>query len=906
MVAFQSHERPAKSAAELPVTPPTRLVGREAALQHIYPPLKEARAVFLHGPEGVGKTAIASTLAAAFAQQPGGVLWLNVDAHTTLENLLVRVGRAYNVAEIALSDNPVGMVAAVATLLQQNKPLVVLDGTLDIATVARFVTRCADRVPVLLVDRNTQDGPWVSVGIEPLTADAAAAMFKQEANLTGAAAADKEADIKVIVKALNHLPFAIGIAARTMLAGKQQPADLNAKLRQVAATINNDPAKLALTISFAALNSALQGVLLMMGAVQSGAATAELLSMVSGAPAEQINQAVQMLSGLRLVERTNRANQPYFRLHPLTQRYAEERLQASGRLDGLREKVREKLVEYAQHYRDGSAPDKLAAEMDNFVALARYAQQHGDRDISSKLVIALSQAGSFVTDRGFVYDLMQIRGTPSAPFPAHPPEPVAPKNLFDALSTDFDEIEEEFDEEEIEAAARGTTTSTATARTVEPLDDEDDDLDDDFDEDEEDDDFEEDDDVLTTVAPAASPEDTLSAFASNRFPADPVAPEDALAAVGMDDEDDDFDDEDDDLSEDSEELGPITPAEPQTVEEKIASLRIQVGQARQDGDTAKQVATLRQLGHWEVEQGLLIEAIATYNQALSVYEARDDQEGQLESLEILSALMEKTENAQAAVLMAQRGAKLAEVLDDEETELQLLITLGDARQQLGESVEAARAYSQALEIARNSDDSTHEAIILYKLGYAQLDSGDTERAVDTWEQALALFKTQERRADEGRVKGALGSAYAELQRWPEAINFHKSALYIARELEDKAEEAVQLSNLGYTGVQAGQLGEAMTHYRQALHLAYESGDRANIVATLVDLVRLIMKSPAHLKIAELLVDDGLRRDGTDKDLRTLKERITSEIEAAAARGVAFKPASGTAEQYAEKAYSSVS
>ena len=899
MVAFQSHERPAKSAAELPVTPPTRLVGREAALQQIYPPLKEARAVFVHGPEGVGKTAIASTLAAAFAQQPGGVLWLNTDAHTTLENLLVRIGRAYNVAEIALSDNPLGMVAAVATLLQQNKPLVVLDGGLDIPTVARFVTRCADRVPVLLVDRHTQDGPWVSVGIEPLAPDAAATMFKQEANLTGAAAADKEADIKAIVKTLDALPFAIGIAARTMLAGKLQPADLNAKLRQVAATINNDPAKLALTISFAALNSALQGVLLMMGAVRSGAATAELLSMVSGAPAEQINQAVQMLSGLRLVERTTRAGQPYFRLHPLTQRYAEERLQASGRLDGLREKVRDKLVEYAQHYRDGSAPDKLAAEMENFVALARYAQQHGDRDISSKLVIALSQAGSFVTDRGFVYDLMQIRGTPSAPFPAHPPEPAPPKSLFDALSTDFDDIEEEFDEEDLEAAARGTTTSTATARTVDAEidEDEDDDLDDDFDEDE--------DDVLTAAAPAASPEDTLSAFASNRFAAEPVAPEDMLAAVGgTDEDDDDFeDDEDDDLSEDSQDLGPIAPAEPQTVEEKIASLRIQVGQARQDGDTAKQVATLRQLGHWEVEQGLLIEAIATYNQALSVYETRDDQEGQLESLEILSALMEKTENAQAAVLMAQRGAKLAEVLDDEETELQLLITLGDARQQLGESVEAARAYSQALEIARNSDDATHEAIILYKLGYAQLDSGDTERAVDTWEQALALFKTQERRADEGRVKGALGSAYAELQRWPEAINFHKSALYIAREMEDQAEEAVQLSNLGYTSVQAGQLGEAMTHYRQALHLAYESGDRANIVATLVDLVRLIMKSPAHLRIADLLVDDGLRRDSTDKDLRALKERITSEIAAAAERGVQFKPASGTAEQYAEKAYS---
>lgn len=890
MVAFQSHERPAKSAAELPVTPPMRLIGRETALQQIYPPLKEARAVFLHGPEGVGKTAIAATLAAAFAQQPGGVLWLNVDADTTLENLLVRIGRAYNVPEIALSDNPLGMVAAVAALLQQQKPLVVLDGTLDTATGAKFVTRCADRVPVLLVERQTQNGPWVAVQVEALSPDAASQMFKQEANLTGASVSDKEADIRAIVKALNYVPFAIGVAARTMLAGKLQPADLNAKLRQVAPSVSNDPAKLALTVSFAALNSALQGVLLMMGAVQTGAATAELLSMVSGAPVESINQAVQMLSGLRLAERSTRAGQPYFRLHALTHRYAEERLQASGRLDGLREKVREKLIEYAQHYRNGDALDKLTAEMENFVALARYAQKHGDRDVSSKLVIALSQAGSFVTDRGFVYDLMQIRGTASAAFPANPAEPVAPASLFESLATSIDADLEKFDQKEIEAAARGGP-SPLTTRAI-AVDDSDDYDDEDLD-DEQDDEHDDDDDEV------ASPEATLAAFAAGRLSvAEPVSPEAALDDL----EDDDFVEDDEDLEEDSGEIATLSTAEPQTVEGKIAALRVQLGQARQDGDTAKQVATLRQLGHWEVEQNLLIEAIATYNQALSVYETRDDQKGQLETLEILSALMEKTENAQAAVLMAQRGAKLAEAAGDEETQLQLLLTLGDARQQLGESVDATKAYAQALQIARTSDDSTHEAIILYKLGYAQLDSGDTERAVDTWEQALALFKAQQRRADEGRVKGALGAAYAELQRWPEAINFHNSALYVARELNDSAEEAVQLSNLGYTCVQAGQLGEAMTYYRQALHLAYESNDKANIIATLVDLVRLLLKSSSHLRIAELLVDDGLTRDATDKDLRSLKERVSAEILSAQNRGVQFKPVTGTARQFAANAY----
>ncbi|MBK9125498.1 MAG: tetratricopeptide repeat protein [Chloroflexi bacterium] len=894
MVAFNAHERPAHNAAELPVTPPPRLIGRESELQQIYPPLRESRAVFLHGPDGVGKSAVAAMLAAAFAKQPGGSLWLYVDDDTTLESLIVRVGRAYDVAEVALSDNPLGMVGAVAALLQQHKPLIVLDGPLETSIAAKFVTRCADRVPVLLIERETQNGPWVTVPIAPLTPDAAVELFKQEANIAKNAPNAADADLRALVKALGHLPFAICVAARTMLAGKMSPSDFLNRVRQVAPSVNNDPARIALALSFAALNNnPLQGVLLMMGAIPSGAGTADLLGMISGAPAASINQAVQMLAGLRLVDRSTRGDQVYFRQHALTHKFCEERLRSSARLDGLQEKSREKLVEYAQANKDASQASRLAAEMENFVALARHAQRTGDRDTNTKLVIALSQAGTFVNDHGFVYELVQIRGAGSAPFPAYQDaEPAAPSGLFASLTA---APVEEFAPEELEAAARGD------------VDDEDDEEFDDEDEAEEvvapaslataappeldeeyliDDDEEEADSGPVPVA--QSPEDFLSSMAS----APPTIAEPRTSAM--------FGDEDlDDEIEDSE---PVVEEEPATVEEKIATLRSQLGQARQDGDMARQVTLLRQLGHWEVEEGLLIEAIATYNQALAVYEQRDDQKGQLETLEILSALMEKTENAQASVLMAQRGVAIAEAMGDEETRLQLLLTLGDARQQLGESAEAARSYGQALQIARTTDDSTHEAIILQKLGTAQLDSGDPDRAIDSWEQALALFKAQERRADEGRVKGALGQAYGELQRWPEAINFHKSALYIARELGDKAEEAVQLSDLGYTCLQAEQLGEAMMHYRQALHLAFEYGNRADIVAALVDLARLMLRSPTHLKITEQLVADGLQLDPSDKDLRSLKDRIAGEILAAQNRGVQFKQVAGTARQFAAQGY----
>lgn len=837
MAEFHSYERPAHSAAELPQTPPARLIGREAELQQVYPILKEARAVFVHGPEGIGKTAMGLTLAGALSQQAGGVLWFAVDVDTTLEDLLVRVGRAYDVADIALSSSPLGMVGAVAELLQRHKPLVVLDGNIDVATAAKFVTRCADRVPTLILDRKAQAGPWVAVELGALSPDNALALFKQEANIT---AADADAELRAVVKLLGYVPYALCVTARTLLANKLQPAQLAAQLRQVAEASKNDPIRMALTVSFGALNSALQGVVLMLGALYAGGGSPELLHLVTGAPVESLQQALTGLARLRLVEAGTRASKPYYRLHNAMRRFCYERLQATGRLDALRDKVREALQNYAQAASAAGTAghDRLAIEMDNLLALAREANSKNNRDLSAKLVSALNQAADFVTVRGYLHESALMRGVGAAAFPAY----------------------------------------------AEPVTDDDDDF-------EDDDDFDDEEDDAPT-----SPEDAMESM----FDSIAAAPSPSAAD---DDEDDDFeDDEDDELPQDSRDLDVGGLTEPVTVEARIAALRTALGQARQDRDLARQTTLLRQLGHLEVEQNMLIEAIATYNEALDVYERREDQKGQLEMLEVLAALTEKTENAQAAVLHATRGIKLAEAQNDDETQLQLCITLGDARQQLGESTEAARVYGQALALARNTGDRTHEAIILYKLGYAQLDSGDPEHAVDTWEQALALFKAQNKRDYEGRTKGALGTAYAELQRWGEAISFYKSALFIARDLNDKREEAIQLTNLGYTSQQAGQLSDAVTHYRQALHLAYQANDRADIVSTIVDLARLLMKGRSVLKIAHMLVEEGLKLDPSDKDLRQLRERIAADIAKGEAENYPFKPVAGDARAYAAQAY----
>jgi hypothetical protein len=91
-------------------------------------------------------------------------------------------------------------------------------------------------------------------------------------------------------------------------------------------------------------------------------------------------------------------------------------------------------------------------------------------------------------------------------------------------------------------------------------------------------------------------------------------------------------------------------------------------------------------------------------------------------------------------------------------------------------------------------------------------------------------------------------------------------------------------------------------YRQTLHLAYESDDRENIVSTIVDLAGLLIKSPRHLALAKLLVDDALQREPNDRDVKSLSQRIASEILLEETNGVRQKPVGGTVHEYAANAY----
>ncbi|GAB5493762.1 MAG: hypothetical protein Phog2KO_39770 [Phototrophicaceae bacterium] len=845
MTDFTPLEAPAKDIQALPIMHPGKPVGRDDLLQEIYTHLQDKQPVLLYGASGNGKTALAAALAAAFVQQEGGVIWLNVRTHP-LPALLVQVGRALGVDDITQSEQPTARIGALSTALTQKKPFIVLDNVVDALAAQQFIDKAASDLPLVLISDTELEGSWEKVHVDKLADVDALSLFKQKSGIQGA---DSDIDIYGIAKLLGDKPLPLVLAARGMVAAKQTP-DAYLKNLKLVQEQSGDATLSAIALSYRSLNSALQGLILMLGATFKGQASADFLSAVSGVPVAGISQAMTVLSQLYLVEKYDVYGEPYYRMHAKVYEFAQAALTGKNQLGALQQKVHDTILSFAEDNQDN--PQNLAKEMDNFIATAQWASDNANRDTANQLVSTLTDADDLIQEQGYVYEMLTLRNIGSGStqaFPAYPEEV--------AIVDDADEDDDEFYSYD--------------------LDEYDDIEDDEYDDDEYDDD------------------------AYDEYDAD----------LYEDDLEDSIINTEDSRTFETPDLGDLNITEGMSSQAMrtdslqgidIDQLRQALAQAKQQNDVIRTLQILKAIGKVQLGQDKETEAITTYNEILETYDAEADEEGILDSLNMLGSLLIKTGNSQAAVMHATRGIQLAKDRADSATELQMHLILGDARQDLGETQSAVDSFKTALEIARNTDNKQYEALALYKLGNAHLDNGSTDDAIHSLDQARGLFKEQLKRDYEGRVLGALGSANSELEQWSEAIGYYTSALYIAREVDDKVEERLQLSSLAQAQEQANKVGDALKSYRQALHLAFESDDRDEIVPAIVDLVRLLLISPVHLDIADMLLKEALEREPEDKDVLALFEQVSIKRQEAMGAGKAQKPVNGTAQSYAENAY----
>ena len=853
---------------DLPLRRVGKPVGRDELLRALLS-REDDEPLILHGAPGMGKTAIAATIASAhLRQQNRSVLWLPVDEAPFAE-LLIRIARAYGAADLCSAPNPLTIAPFVKDLLTAHQPLIALDGGISDETLSRFRAECAPDLPLIVTSsRAMSGGDGRNQAVGGLSEADAAELFKQKAGIEDesfdAAAAE-------IAGQLDGKPLAVALAARSMIISRQSPDECRDGLTELLEECDGDGDAAALTGSFRALNPALSALLTRLGNVPTGEASLPFLRALSDLPAPAIDQSMTILSRLLLVDRFNRGELACYRLHDLTRDFLRRQAQ-DDESESITDAVRAFIASLDESDESRAA---MMNEMRNLVAAASAAAETDDGALAGEIVAAIAERAR---DADYDYEITLLEALREG------------ETLdFDAMLEAADSAEEadEADADESQSAAEPADEAgdidadELKAVTIDQL--------------------------RTALHVARENNETerqlqiLAAIAKLQL--NQSRQGDAIATYG---EALDIHLEADDTAGALDALdalaGIVSDAAGKDAPLDAARLNDGLRLAQRHADRERALQIFDAIGKAQIGQKREKDAIETYTIVLEMHDSADDKAGALAALDMLSGLLSRTDGAVSALNHIQRGLQLAAALDDRETEMFLRITSGDARRALGESVTAIEAYEAALAIARERDDAQNEARIMHKLGLAQLDAGDHRGAIAMLESANERFKQDGQRDMEGKVLRGLGEVNASLARYSEAVNFHTSALYIARETDDRDGEGAQLRTLGALLIQADRLPEALTSYRQALHVAYENDDADEIVGVIGELVALMLRNRYLASIAELLISDGLTYAADDRELLRLQSTVQSAKEQAAERGTALAVVAGTAKEYAANAY----
>ncbi len=747
MSDFIPHTAPAKTLDALPLMHPGRPVGRDEVFKKAYAQLQTAQPVLLHGASGNGKTTVAAALAAVYIQQGVGVLWLDGSV-SQLAELLVQVGRAYHAKELTTSEQPTALAGAAASLLLQHKPFIVLDNVRDALPISQFLEKCAPKLPVLLLSDSELSGTWHSIAIGKLADIDALLLFKQKAGIS-----DDKHDIDGygIAKIAGYLPFPLVLTARAMVAAKQTPAEFFKVYQTIAQTLKGDGTAAAIAASYRALNSALQGLILVMGATFTGEAGLPLLAMASGVPQDAIDQAMTILAQLYLVERFTRYEQPYYRLHPLVHAFAQNTLKGTNRLESLQTKVKEATLAYAKQFgtRGKSQHNRLAAEMDNFIATAQWASEHGERTVANELMTTLLQADEFVSERGYVYELLKLRqlgsGSTSA-FPAYGSEPaLAPEDLDEKEDFELEDYDEENYEEVEEDEAELPYKRDMLA---------------------DDDEEERAPEADSTRPPAALKTDTLASIDLEQLR---LALQQAKQQRDM----------------------------PRTLQILKAIAKVQIGQNRleealathndilqlveQARDEAATLETLEMLAALLAKTGNHQASVLHAIRGITLAETLKDDATRLNLLLTLGDARQELGELDNAARAFSQALTLARETGDRHHEALALYKLGYTELDKGDAEEAIRLLEEARELFKAQNRRDYEGRVMGGLGAAYAEQERWSEAIRYYKSSLYIAREVKDRDEEALQLSNLAQAQVQAKQLPDALLSYRQALHLAYE-----------------------------------------------------------------------------------------------------------------------------
>jgi CHAT domain-containing protein len=244
---------------------------------------------------------------------------------------------------------------------------------------------------------------------------------------------------------------------------------------------------------------------------------------------------------------------------------------------------------------------------------------------------------------------------------------------------------------------------------------------------------------------------------------------------------------------------------------------------------------LLNLGKEHYQKSRFREALASLQQALTIYNEIRDRHGEANSLRGIGNAYQSLGQYQLAIDYQQQSLAIEKEIGNHHGEAISLGGIGNAYQSLGQYQLAIDYQQQSLAIEKEIGNHHGEAISLGGIGNAYYSLGQYQLAIEYYQQVLEIAREIGNRHAEAASLGNLGSAYDSLGQYQLGIDYHQQSLAIEKEIGNRHAEAASLGNLGSAYHSLGQYQLAIDYQQQSLAIKKEIGNRHAEAASLGNL-----------------------------------------------------------------------
>ena len=228
------------------------------------------------------------------------------------------------------------------------------------------------------------------------------------------------------------------------------------------------------------------------------------------------------------------------------------------------------------------------------------------------------------------------------------------------------------------------------------------------------------------------------------------------------------------------------------------------------------------------QQADLASALASFDQAQSIYQALGNVEGRAEVMFQRGALFNKRNNLPEASAQLEQALVLAKANDNKSQSIKILLQLSSVAFDAGETARATEFAQNAVELAQKNGMENLSTRGLVDMGNSLLVRGQQAEAEKYLEQALVLAQRSKARRNEARARVGLASLRQQQNKPDEAVQYLEPALAFYQQGGYRSETFSCLALLARVNLQKGDYAAVDKSQNELLRLALELNDQSLI------------------------------------------------------------------------------